>query len=70
MTTFLKSQQAKARETVNALLFGDSVITSQESLEIVIAQTIKATTARVREVLGEEVKMEKRREAKPLSIKL
>ena len=70
--TFLKQQQAKARIGGNHYLDlkADSIIYQPEDLDTLIAQLIKDTTARVREVLGEEVKMEKRREAKPLSIKL
>ena len=63
MTTFLKSQQAKAREDFYAMAkdireYGEFPVQLEEHLLGYFlkgtAQTIKDTTARVREVMGEE----------------
>ena len=57
MTTFLKSQQAKI-ESFESFFAGLEAWEEKDCTRLyanmVIAQTIKATTARVREVMGEE----------------
>ena len=63
MTNFLKSQQAKASEKLNQYHKDFNHYEGDEqyngTVEEIIAQTIKDTTARVREVLGEEIEVNK-----------